>query len=145
MSIRGYYKIKDLKKYKGDPTKCIYRSLWERKFMIYCDNNPSIIQWASEELAIPYYSQVDKKMHKYYIDFWIKVKQKDNVIKHFLIEIKPEKQTKKPERKSKREKRYLNEMVQWETNTAKWNAAQEFCNKNNIEFLILTEKQLFQK
>ena len=66
---RGSFKPKNPQKYIGDINSITYRSLWERKFMLFCDTNPSIVKWASEEIAIPYYYKVDKKMHKYYVDF----------------------------------------------------------------------------
>jgi hypothetical protein len=53
MAYKGKYKPQNPQKYKGDPTKIIYRSLWERKFMVYCDTNVNILQWASEEVIIP--------------------------------------------------------------------------------------------
>jgi len=61
MSYSGKYKPKNYKKYRGDPTKIYYRSLWERRFMDYCDRNSKIIEWGSEEIVIPYISPVDKK------------------------------------------------------------------------------------
>ena len=64
MSYKGKYYPSYPRKYKGDPTNIIYRSLWERKFMVYCDNNPGIINWASEELPIRYYNPIDKKYHR---------------------------------------------------------------------------------
>ena len=75
MAYKGKYKPKYRSKYKGDPTKIIYRSLWERRFMVYCDENPSIIKWASEEVIIPYRSPLDKRIHRYYPDFWVKTKK----------------------------------------------------------------------
>ena len=54
MSYSGKYRPKNPTKYKGDPTNVIYRSLWERKFMMYCDTNDKILEWGSEEFAIPY-------------------------------------------------------------------------------------------
>ena len=54
MSYKGRFKPKHYKKYKGDPTKVIYRSMWELRFMKYCDKNPSILEWSSEEIIIPY-------------------------------------------------------------------------------------------
>ena len=64
MAYKGKYKPKYRSKYKGDPTKIIYRSLWERRFMVYCDENPNIIKWASEEVIIPYRSPLDKRIHR---------------------------------------------------------------------------------
>ena len=48
MAYKGKFKPKHTKKYKGDPTQIIYRSLWERKFMEYCDLTENISQWQSE-------------------------------------------------------------------------------------------------
>ena len=56
MSYKGRFKPKEYKKYKGDPTKVVYRSMWELRFMKYCDSNPSILEWSSEEIVIPYRS-----------------------------------------------------------------------------------------
>ncbi len=75
MSYKGKYKPSYPKKYKGDPTNIIYRSLWERKFMVYCDNNENILEWGSEEFFIPYISPVDRRVHRYFPDFMIKVKE----------------------------------------------------------------------
>ena len=72
MAYSGKFKPVNYRKYKGDPTKIIWRSLWERKFMTYCDANPSIIEWGSEEIVIPYISPVDGKVHRYFPDFYIK-------------------------------------------------------------------------
>ena len=54
MSYKGKYKPSYPKKYKGDPNNIVYRSLWERKFMVYCDNNQNILKWGSEEFIVPY-------------------------------------------------------------------------------------------
>jgi hypothetical protein len=62
-------------KYVGDIHNIIYRSSWERKFCNYCDINPNILKWSSEPLFIPYWSPIDKREHKYFIDFYIKVKK----------------------------------------------------------------------
>ena len=141
-SYKGRFNPKNPSKYAGDPTKIIYRSLWERKFMVFCDENTSVLRWASEELAIPYLSPVDHEYHKYYPDFIIKVKDKQNQIKTYLVEIKPEKQCKEPEKKNKSNKTYLTEMKQWIINNKKWEAASLFAKKHQWEFKILTEKSL---
>ena len=49
--------------------------------MTWLDNNDSIIEWGSEELVIPYRSPVDNRVHRYFPDFYVKVKQKDDTIK----------------------------------------------------------------
>ena len=121
MSYSGKFKPKNYKKYKGDPTKIYYRSLWERRFMVYCDNNPNIIEWGSEEIIIPYRSPVDRKVHRYFPDFYIKVRQADGKVKKMIIEVKPKKQCKPPTTTPKRKtQRWLNEVKSWGVNEAKW-------------------------
>ena len=73
MAYKGYFTPKTPKKYKGNPSKIIFRSLWERKVMQWCDSNPSIIEWSSEEISIPYFCPTDRKKHKYFPDFYIKI------------------------------------------------------------------------
>ena len=96
MSYKGKYYPSYPRKYKGDPTNIIYRSLWERKFMVYCDKNESILEWASEEIAIPYRSPIDNRVHRYFPDFYMKVKERGGKVKRYVIEVKPSKQTKQP-------------------------------------------------
>ena len=71
MSYKGKYQPINPGKYIGNPTKCIYRSLWERKFMNWCDKSKSVIRWGSEEVIVPYVSPVDRRRHRYYRDFII--------------------------------------------------------------------------
>ena len=96
MAYRGKYYPSFPRKYKGDPTNIIYRSLWERKFMVYCDKNTKILEWGSEEIALPYISPHDSRVHRYFPDFYIKVQENTGKIKRYLIEVKPLKQTTKP-------------------------------------------------
>ena len=77
MSYSGRYIPSNKKKYKGNPTTIYYRSLWERKFMVYCDKNPRILEWGSEELIIPYRLPTDGRIHRYFPDFYVKVKRAD--------------------------------------------------------------------
>jgi len=107
MSYKGKYKPSYPKKYKGDPTNIVYRSLWERKFMVYCDNNPSVIEWQSEEFCIPYRSPIDNKVHRYFPDFFIKYKDVSGKIKSSLIEIKPMRQCSPPPKPKRQTKKYL--------------------------------------
>ena len=81
MSYKGKYYPSFPRKYKGDPTNIVYRSLWERKFMVYCDKNQNILEWASEEIAIPYRSPIDNRVHRYFPDFYMKVKETNGKIK----------------------------------------------------------------
>lgn len=121
----------------------VYRSSWELKFMNYCDLNENVIQWQSEEIVVPYKSPLDNKYHRYFVDFYMKVKQVDGTIKEYLVEIKPKKQTQQPNPNPKRRtKHWLHEVTTWGKNQAKWEAAREFCADRNWEFLILTEDHL---
>ena len=87
MSYTGRYVPTNPKKYKGNPTTIYYRSLWERKFMVYCDKNPRILEWGSEEIIIPYLLPTDGRVHRYFPDFYIKVKRADNKIRKMIIEV----------------------------------------------------------
>ena len=75
MPYSGKYRPTNSKKYRGNIDKIYYRSLWERKFMVYCDRNEKIIEWGSEEVVIPYRSPIDGKLHRYFPDFYIKFNQ----------------------------------------------------------------------
>ena len=142
MSYKGKYQPINPKKYRGDPTNIIYRSLWERKFMVYCDSNENILEWGSEEIALPYRSPIDNKIHRYFPDFYIKVKESNGSIKKYLIEIKPKKQTVEPIPQKRRTKGYIYEVYEYAKNQAKWKAAEEFCKDRGYEFKILTEQDL---
>ena len=60
MAYSGRYQVKNPKKYKGDYTKVVYRSLWERNVFRWCDDNPKVKNCSSEEIIVPYYYDVDK-------------------------------------------------------------------------------------
>lgn len=143
MSYKGVFKPKFSNKYLGDSTNIIYRSLWELKLMMYLDRHPDIINWASEEISIPYVSPVDRRKHRYFVDFYVKRKV-NGKIKESLIEIKPMIQTKPPkiDRTKKVTARLINEVKTWSVNQAKWSAAREFCKDRGWDFLIMTEKEL---
>jgi hypothetical protein len=119
----------------------IYRSGLELKFMRFCDNNPNVIKWGSENVIVPYISPLDGRAHKYYVDNFVIIKE-GNVIKKYLIEIKPSKQTLPPETKYKKKQHLIYEQSMYIKNQAKWQAAREFCKKKGLDFLILTEKHL---
>mgnify|MGYP001381881810 FL=1 len=142
MSYQGKYRPSNTKKYRGNPTNIIYRSLWERKFMVYCDKNENILEWGSEEIAIPYRSPLDNRIHRYFPDFYIKYKDANGKIKRSLIEVKPFRQTQQPPILEKKTKGYIYEVAEYAKNQAKWRAAKEFCDDRRWEFKIFTEKEL---
>lgn len=141
---KGKFKPKNPQKYVGDPNNIVYRSSWELKFMVYCDNNPNVLKYASEELFIPYVSPVDNRVHKYYPDFLIEIKTTNGSTKKVLVEIKPKNQTQPPKMGKRKTKRFLNEMKTWMVNEAKWKKAEEFCEDHRMEFMIITEDHLFK-
>ena len=99
MSYRGKFKPKNPKKYLGNPTNIIYRSLLERRFMVYLDNTPAVLKWSSEEIIIPYVSPLDNRVHRYFPDFYMKYKNSTGLVVEDLIEVKPSRQTKPPDPK----------------------------------------------
>ena len=145
MSYSGRFKPKNYKKYKGDPTNVFYRSLWERRFMVYCDNNPNILEWGSEEIIIPYKSPLDKKVHRYFPDFFVKYKNSSGKIIREIIEVKPKRHLSPPKEPKRKTKRYLGEVNTYINNQAKFKAAEEFCKDRKLGFRILTEEHLVPK
>lgn len=141
---KGLYKLRHLEKYKGDPNKIVYRSSWELDFCKFLDNNPNITEWISEPFGIPYFNEIDKKVHKYYPDFLICYINKSGQHIKELIEIKPKTQTLAPKIKGKKKSTQLYEQLQFMQNTCKWKAAQQFCNKQGIIFRIITEDTMFK-
>ena len=141
-TYKGKFRVKNSSKYKGDLNNIVYRSLWELRFMKWCDSNDSILEWGSETICIPYISPVDKRVHRYFVDFYIKVKDKTGLIQKYLIEIKPERFTKPPPIPKRKTKQFIDEVFQYGVNQAKWKAAFDFCEDRKIKFIILTEKDL---
>jgi len=148
LAYNGRFRPKNPNKYKGDPSKIFYRSSWELKFFGYCDRHPDVIWWQSEELAIPYYSPIDGKRHRYFPDVIVHRKIKSGETKTLMIEIKPKGQTRPPDIKNKTtqkgrvSRRYLNEVKTWGVNEAKWKAARAYCAQKGWEFQLMTEHEL---
>lgn len=113
--------------------------------MVWCDISSSVLEWNSEEVVVPYKSPIDMRYHRYFVDFWVRYRDKHGNLRASLIEVKPYKQTMEPKRHEgslKPTRRYLNEVMTWGVNQAKWKAATDYCKDRNWEFKILTEKQL---
>ena len=146
MTYKGRYFPTNPKKYRGNPNQIIYRSLWERKVMVYCDKNDAIIEWGSEEVIVPYLSPMDGKIHRYFPDFYMKVRQADGSTKKFIIEVKPKSQCKQPIKNPKRRTtKWFNEVKTFAINQAKWKYAREFCEDKGMEFKIFTEDHINPK
>jgi hypothetical protein len=141
-TYKGKFRVDNPGKYKGDISNIVYRSLWELRFMKWCDKNQSVEEWGSETVIVPYISPIDRKAHRYFVDFYVKVRNKNGGLQKYLIEIKPERFTKPPAIPKKKTKRFIDEVFQYSVNDAKWKAAFEFCKDRNMTFMILTEKDL---
>ena len=145
MSYKGKFKPINTLKYDGDSTTIVYRSLLERRFMVYCDTSSSILAWSSEEIIVPYISPVDNRWHRYFVDFWIRYKDSSGDIKASLIEVKPYSQTKEPrvaKDSKKPTRRFIGEVMTWGVNQAKWKAATEYSQDRKWDFKLITEKEL---
>jgi hypothetical protein len=129
-------------KYAGDPTVIFMRSSWETRFALWCDHNPNVVKWVSEEIVIPYRCPTDNKIHRYFVDFKIQIKDKDGNIKTYLIEVKPSKQLLPPEYPGRKTQRYLVESAMFIKNQAKWSAARSYASDRKWEFKIITEHEL---
>ena len=140
--LQGKYIPINPKKYVGDVNNIVYRSSWERKLFVFLDNNPSILQWNSEECIIPYISPIDGKIHRYFVDCVVKYKKKDGREVTSLIEVKPFAQTKPPEKPKRQTKYYLDSVETYIKNVSKWKAAKQFAEEKGMEFMILTENEL---
>ena len=151
MAYKGKYKPTNTSKYRGDSTNIIYRSLLERRFMVYCDTNATVRWWASEELYIPYVSPIDGKWHRYFVDFVIGIDDVRGVEQTIMVEIKPYRQCVAPkvrifEGKVDRRRRdyrdYVRSVKDWGINSAKWAAANQYCKERGWVFKIITDKDL---
>lgn len=137
---QGYYYPKNMSKFKGKLPYAVHRSGLELKYFRILDDNPNVIEWGSEEVVVPY--EFDGRWHRYYIDLYVKFRVKDK-IKKFIIELKPFKQTQEPVWSNRRKQSsYLYECKEWQRNCAKWRFAKDFAAKHDVEFHILTEKDL---
>ncbi len=142
MAYSGRFAPKRPEKYEGNASNIIYRSLWERKFMEWCDNTTSVLKWQSEELFILYRDPTrDGKVRRYFPDFLITVAGVDGNPQKIMIEVKPKKQTVKPV-PGKKSRKLIREIMDWGTNSAKWEAATSYCLDRGWTFKIITEDDL---
>lgn len=151
---RGYFKPKNPQKYTGDSSNIVYRSGWELLVMKYLDENTNVVKWSSDGLgmdnmpteesglAVPYISPVDKRVHRYFPDFVAQVRTINGEIKTFVLEVKPKAQTVEPQKKTRKTKQYISEVITWGINKEKWKSAREFCKQRGWEFRLITEDQL---
>lgn len=113
--------------------RVIYRSSYEKKFIYYLENSPSIRRWGSECLEIPYFSAIDQKMHRYYPDYLVETVGGEVIV----VEVKPLSQTHPPVNENDGWGRR-----EWMKNACKWTAAREWCKEKGFKFKILTENTI---
>lgn len=145
---KGKFVPKNPQKYKGDVTNIVYRSSWELRCMRRFDGDPNILEWNSEDVIVQYVSPLDGKVHRYFVDFTIKMRDRAGNISVHMLEVKPKAQTIPPvvqPYKKKPSKKYITEVSRWGVNEAKWNAARAFCAKRGWQFHVITEEDLFGK
>lgn len=137
MAYSGKFSPKNVNKYTGDYTNIIFRSMWERHAFKWCDESPQVVKWSSEEIVVPYYWDIDKRYHRYFVDLKITFSNGKTI----LVEIKPEKETQVP-KKPDRSKRYIGEAMTYVKNQNKWKAATEYAKDRGWEFQVWTEETL---
>ena len=123
----------------------IFRSSLELKMMRILDNNPSVLEWNSEGTIVPYIKPGPvPKPARYFVDFYFKIKIGETE-KKFLVEVKPHRQSKPPEKHgNKKASTLLYENIQYAINTKKWEAAEKYAKERNMQFLVITEKNIDQ-
>lgn len=142
--LQGKYSPINPKKYKGNVNNIIFRSSLELVAFKFCDTNPAIVFWSSEEMVIPYISPVDNRAHRYFMDLKVWTKKPDSPeLQVTLIEIKPKDQTKPPRKTANMKESTFNNAVRtWLVNQAKWTATKDLCAKRDWRFIIWTEEHL---
>jgi len=140
---QGHYNPANKDKYKGK-YPITFRSSWEYNLALFCDKNPSIITWAMESAVVQYVDPTrSNTVHNYLIDFTMTVKDKNNNIQKYYVEVKPFKETTQPIKGKKKEQTFLIESLTFARNISKWKAAKIFAEKKGAKFIVLTEKDLF--
>lgn len=138
MAYKGRYKIKNPDKYLGNPTNVIFHSLWERNTFRWCENNPKVRAWSSEEIVVPYKCKVDNKLHRYFVDLYVEMNNGQTI----LVEIKPKKETLPPKQPKRKTKKFLNEVITFSKNQDKWEAADQYARHKGWKFQVWTEETL---
>lgn len=142
--IQGKFNPMNPRRYHGDVNNIVFRSSWELAAFKFCDEEEGIVKWMSEETVVPYVSPVDSRPHRYFIDLTILVRMADGSLRKKYVEIKPYAQTIEPKKRStERDEAYVERVRTYLVNQAKWAAAREWAARNNGDFIILTEREIF--
>jgi hypothetical protein len=136
---QGKFNLKNPSKYMGNRTP-MYRSGWEFAFMRMCDENPAIVNWASEAIKIPYRNPLTGKQTIYVPDFFITYMDRTGKTNVELIEVKPANQSVKEQ-----VGKSVHNQAHYILNQAKWEAARAWCKQNNIKFRVVNEGDIFHQ
>jgi hypothetical protein len=142
MAYKGKFNPKNPEKYKGDHKNIVWRSTWEAKYMDWLDRTEAVISWSSEEVVIPYKDPLDGHLRRYFVDFYVQIKDSKGKINTYLIEIKPKYQTVEPVKRSRTTQKYITEVYTYAVNQSKWKKAEEYCMDRGWQFKVLTEDDL---
>jgi hypothetical protein len=149
---QGYYNLVNREKYCGSNFP-YYRSSWEKRFMVWCDENQKVLKWSSESVKIPYF--FEGSVHTYFPDFYVEILEADGRVQKYILEVKPFNQgptktsdgvyvPKPPKNKNQKAlKRYYYELKTYKKNESKWRAAKQFCEAVGYKFDVLTKEDLF--
>lgn len=138
---KGLFKPQNPQKYLGDPTRIIFRSMYELKYMKFLDAHPDVLKWGSEEVIINYLAP-DGRIRRYFPDFVVQLRNRKGEIEKLMVEIKPYVQTQPPKRPKKLTRKFLQEAETYAINKAKWAAATQFCEQKGLQFKVYTEHEL---
>jgi len=138
---QGIFRCQHPEKYKGNVNKILYRSAYELKAFRFMDHNSNVLEWSSEETIIPYQNPLTGRVHRYFVDLYAKIKDKNGTAKKYLIEIKPSIQT-VPPKPGKNTRSLLRRQAEYVKNRAKWDSATQYATKKGMTFTLLTEKEL---
>lgn len=138
-TMQGRFVPQNPAKYVGNPNRIMFRSSWELKFFKYLDRMNAVMRWGSEELAIPYVSPKDNRVHKYYPDVIVWYKDTAGNIQKEIVEIKPYKESVITPKMSDRDKEA------YVINQAKWSYAAKFAEANGAKFRVITERTMFKQ
>lgn len=139
---QGKYVVRNPSKYEGNPNEVVYRSSWEAKYMHWLDSNIQVLKWSSETTVVPYISPKDNRPHRYFVDFKMTLRNNSGDVKTYLVEVKPEAQCNMPKIPKRQTPRYVNEVMTYGVNQAKWKAAKTYADQRGYEFVVITEKHL---
>ena len=111
--------------------------------MYLCDQNPNVLSWASEPVKIPYKNPMPSKSRPagsqsiYIPDFLVTYIKKGGGTVTKLIEIKPMHEA------MESHARNSTDVAIRLKNEAKWGAAIQWASRRGVEFVVMTEAEMF--